>query len=55
MKEVANWTLPVPSASRILETYGNVISGKMNDDMVSIAFMMKLSFSDFCFFKQFLR
>lgn len=49
MKEVADVTLPIPVGDRILETYGKVISGNMNDDIVNIAFMIKLSFNDFCF------
>lgn len=45
---MANDTFPVPVGSNIRETYGKVISGKMNDDIVRMAFMTKLSFRDFC-------
>lgn len=46
MKDVAKETFPVPSGSRILDTYGNVIKGKMNDDIVRIEFIRKFSFKD---------
>ena len=39
--ELAKDTLPVPSGDKIRETYGNVIKGKINDDIVSNAFIMK--------------
>lgn len=29
--DAANETLPVPTGNNILETYGKVINGKMND------------------------
>ena len=39
----------MPTGCKILDTYGNVIRGNMNEDIVKIAFIMKLSLSDFCF------
>ena len=50
MKEVAKLTLPVPSGRRILETYGNVIRGKINEDILSRAFITKFNFIDFFLF-----
>ena len=47
--DVANETFPVPSGKRILEIYGKVINGKINDDIVKNAFIIKLIFNDFCF------
>ena len=32
---------PMPSGDRTLEIYGNVIRGKMNDEIVSKAFIIK--------------
>ena len=46
--ELANETLPVPAGSSTLDTYGNVISGNKKLDIVSIAFIIKFSFNDFC-------
>ena len=50
IRDVAKETLPVPIGNKILETYGNVINGKINCDMVKIAFIMKLSLNDLCLF-----
>lgn len=47
--DVAKDTLPVPSGSKIREMYGKVISGKIKDDIVRMAFIIKFSFNDFCF------
>ena len=49
MNDVANDTLPVPTGSNTLDTYGNVIRGKMNDDIVRIVFIIKFHFNDFFF------
>ena len=49
MIETANETFPVPTSSRTLDTYGNVIRGKMKVDIVRMAFIMKLSFNDVFF------
>lgn len=46
MKDIAKETFPVPSGSRILDTYGNVIKGNMNDDIVRIEFITKFNFRD---------
>jgi hypothetical protein len=46
--DVANAIFPVPSGKRIREIYGNVISGKMNEDIVRIVFIMKFFFRFFC-------
>ena len=50
MRDVANETLPVPVGPKTLDTYGKVIKGKMNDDMVKIAFIMKFFLRDCCLF-----
>lgn len=47
--EVANETFPVPSGNKIRDTYGKVINGDMNCDIVKIAFITKFNFKDFCF------
>ena len=49
INEVANETLPVPEGSKTLETYGKVISGNINEDIVNNAFITKFFFIDFCF------
>jgi hypothetical protein len=41
--EVANETFPVPSGSNILDTYGNVIRGKINEEIVRSEFTIKLN------------
>ena len=46
---VAKATLPVPTGSRILDTYGNVIKGKIKDDIDSNAFITIFNFTDFVF------
>ena len=38
--EVANDTRPVPSGRRMRDTYGKVISGKINDESVRMVFIM---------------
>jgi len=45
--EVMNVIFPIPTGRRTLDTYGKVISGKINDEAVNIAFIMKFVFSDF--------
>ena len=49
MTDVAKSTFPVPSGNKILETYGNVIRGKIKPDRVKIAFIIKLNFTDLIF------
>ena len=39
----------MPSGDKIRETYGNVIKGKINDDIVSNAFIMKFFLIEVCF------
>ena len=41
---MAKETFPVPTGKRIRDTYGNVINGKMNDDIVRRAFIIKFFF-----------
>lgn len=41
--DVAKFTFPIPSTKRVREIYGNVISGKINEETVSMAFIMKLN------------
>lgn len=47
--DVANDTFPVPTGRSILETYGNVINGNINDDIVRMMFIKKFSFRDLFF------
>ena len=49
MTDVAKDTFPVPIGNKILDTYGKVINGKINEDIVNIIFIIKLSLSDFFF------
>jgi hypothetical protein len=42
IKELANATFPLPSTPITLETYGNVISGNINKDILRIVFIKKL-------------
>ena len=44
ISEIANETLPFPSGNSTLDTYGNVISGNINDDIVKMAFIIKFFF-----------
>jgi len=46
---MANETFPVPDAPKTLETYGNVINGKIKFDAVSMKFIIKLNFTDLIF------
>ena len=41
--DVAKLTLPLPSTKRVRDIYGNVISGKINEETVSMAFIIKLN------------
>jgi hypothetical protein len=43
ISDVANATLPVPAGRSIPDTCLNVISGKIKEDIVSKAFMIKLT------------
>lgn len=43
---MAKFTFPHASGSRTLDTYGNVISGNIIDDSVSIIFIKKFILSD---------
>ena len=45
--DVANATFPSPSGANILDTYGYVIKGKMNDDIFNIVLKIKLILIDF--------
>jgi len=46
---VAKATLPVPSGSRILETYGKEIRGKRIEDAIRKIFIIKFFLSDIWF------
>ena len=41
--DVAKLTLPLPSTKRVRDIYGNVISGKINEETVSMVFIIKLN------------
>ena len=42
INDCAKLTLPIPAGASMRETYGNEMSGNMNDDSVSSIFIMKL-------------
>ena len=48
--DVAKETFPVPSGNKMRETYGKVMRGNMNCDIVRMAFMTKFNLSDFFIF-----
>ena len=49
MIDVAKLTVPIPSACKTLETYGNVINGKIKFEMVRIKFIMKFILTELTF------